>query len=217
MERRFPKKMYLLNKNGCLALATAMLEGSVTNERLQELTDQHPRDITFLLKKRVKEGFLAARNKGRWSSYTLAPENSAKEHSSLPHKDGSLPHKDVSLPYKEDSFPHKNSSSQHNGVEAPQGEDILLPEPPATETNGTLPDIVQEIRGRQRSSSDKMEKAILLLCKNRYVMPRELAELLQRNIKTLRNQYISKLVCQGKLVLQFTGQRTHPAQPISHQ
>ena len=57
-----------------------------------------------------------------------------------------------------------------------------------------------------------MEKAILLLCENRYVMPRELAELLQRDIKTLRNQYISKLVRQGKLVLQFPGQRTHPAQ-----
>lgn len=181
MERRFPKKMHLLDENGRLSLATAILEGSVTNERLQELTDQHSRDLTFLLKDLVKKGFLAAKEKRRWSSYTLAPEDIVKGRISLPHKAVSLPHKDSSLP--------------HKGAEA----------------KGTLPDIVREIRDQQRSSPGKMEEAILILCEKRYVMPQELADMLNRKMKTLKN-HLSKLVRQGKLVLRFPDQLTHPAQ-----
>ena len=190
MERRFPKKMHLLDENGRLALATAILEGSVTNERLQELTDQHPRDLTFLLKNLVKKGFLAVREKRRWSTYTLALEETHKGHgrSSLPHKNGSLPRKNGSLP-------HKDGRSQHNG----------------TEPNGILPDIVREIRSQQRSTPDKMEEAILILCDNKYVMPQEFADMLNRKMKTLKN-HLSKLVRQGKLVLRFPDHPTHPAQ-----
>lgn len=106
MERRFPKKMHLLDKNGRLALATAILEKSVTNERLQELTDQHPRDLTFLLKNLVKKGFLTVREKRRWSSYTLTPEDTHKEGSTLPYMKDSSQH-------KEDSSQRKEGSSQH--------------------------------------------------------------------------------------------------------
>ncbi|ACN17956.1 conserved hypothetical protein [Desulforapulum autotrophicum HRM2] len=204
MERRFPQKMHLLDENGRLAIATAILEGSVTNDRLQELTDQHPRDLTFLLKTLVKKGFLTVKEKRRWSSYTLAPEGTHRGRSSLPHKDGSLPHKDGSLP-------HKDDSSQHKAAETSQGEDVLPPEAPAIDTDATLPDIVREIRNRQRSTPDKMEEAILILCENRYVMPQELADMLNRKMKTLKN-HLSKLVSQGKLVLRFPDQPTHPAQ-----
>lgn len=211
MERRFPKTMHSLDENGRLALATAILEGRVTNERLQELTDEHPRDLTFLLKNLVKNGFLVVREKRRWSSYTLAPEETHKGHSSLPHKDGSLPHKDGSLPHKDSSLPHKENSSQHKAVETSQGEEVLSPEVPAIEADVTLPDIVREIRSRQRSTPDKMEEAILILCESRYVMPQEFADMLNRKMKTLKN-HLSKLVSQGKLVLRFPDQPTHPSQ-----
>ena len=216
MERRFPQKMHLLDENGRLALATAILEGSVTNDRLQELTDQHPRDLTVLLKTLVKKGFLAVREKRRWSSYTLAPEETYKGRSSLPHKDGSLPHKDGSLPHKDGRLPRKDDSSQHKAAETSQGEEVLPPEAPAIDTDATLPDIVREIRSRQRSTPDKMEEAILILCKNRYVMPQEFAEMLNRKMKTLKN-HLSKLVSQGKLVLRFPDQPTHPPRPTSQQ
>lgn len=201
MERRFPKTMHSLDENGRLALATAILEGRVTNERLQELTDQHPRDLTFLLKTLVKNGFLIVREKRRWSSYTLAPENTA----SLPHKQGSLPHKDVSLP-------HKTAISQHKKINFQQDEKGLHDEVPATRTDSALPDIIREIQHQQRTNPGKMEEAILILCKDRYVTPQELADVLKRNMRTLKNSYLSKLVRLNKLVLRFPNQPTHPSQ-----
>jgi len=57
----------------------------------------------------------------------------------------------------------------------------LKPDPPSLNTNGTLPNIVQEIRSQKRSSPDKMEEAILLLCNHRYVMCQELADALNQN------------------------------------
>jgi predicted HTH transcriptional regulator len=206
MERRFSKKLHLLDKNGRLALATAILEKSVTNERLQELTDQHPRDLTFLLKNLVKKGFLMVREKRRWSSYSLAPEKTVKGRSSLPHKDGSSQHKDM-------SSQHKGGSSQHKNLAFTQKEGVLVDDDPAPKIdNNALPDIVQEIRTQKRSSPGKMEEAILILCENRYVMCQELADMLKRNMETLKNHYLSKLVTQGKLVLRFPDQPTHPAQ-----
>ena len=56
-----------------------------------------------------------------------------------------------------------------------------------------------------------MEEAILILCDNRYVMPQEFADMLNRKMKTLKN-HLSKLVSQGKLVLRFPNHPTHPAQ-----
>ncbi len=63
MERLFPQKMHLLNENGRLAWVTAILEGSVTNGRLQDLTYRHPRDLTFLLTNLVKKGFWRPKKK----------------------------------------------------------------------------------------------------------------------------------------------------------
>jgi len=124
--------------------------------------------------------------------YTLAPEDT--------HKEGS-------------SLPYKNDSSQHKDMEFAQKENILVDEVPVPQiNNGVLPDLVQEIRTQKRSSPGKMEEAILILCKNRYVMCQELADVLNRNMETLKNHYLSKMVIQGRLVLRFPGQPTHPAQ-----
>jgi hypothetical protein len=76
----------------------------------------------------------------------------------------------------------------------------------------SLPAIVLEIRGQQRSNPAKVVAAILALCQDRYVTAQELAEMLQRGMETLKNHYISKLIRQGKLELRFPEQPTHPAQ-----
>lgn len=193
MERRFPKRLSRLDQNGRLAVATAILEGRVTNERLQELTDQHPRDITFLLKDLVAQRFLVSISKGRWSSYTLAPGDTKPILSSSVHKEVSSLHKD-------DSSVHKDGSSVQSDKE------------PAPEIRMTLPSIVKEVQGEKRSSPVKVEAAILALCENRFVTGFELAETLNRSAETLRIHYIRKLVREGKLLVQFPDQPTHPAQ-----
>jgi hypothetical protein len=90
MERRFPKRLSRLSQNGRLAISTAILEDRVTNERLQELTDLHPRDITFLLKNLVDQRFLVVREKRRWSYYALAPGDTTNDLISFQHKEPSF-------------------------------------------------------------------------------------------------------------------------------
>lgn len=99
MEQRFPKRLTRFDETGRLAIATAILEGRVTNEQLQELTDKHPRDITFLLKRLVNEHFLVGNDKRRWRSYSLAP--AAPGLVSSQHKEPSSQHTEPSLPHKE--------------------------------------------------------------------------------------------------------------------
>jgi predicted HTH transcriptional regulator len=191
MERRFPKRLARLDETGRLAIATAILEGRVSNERLQELTDKHPRDIAFLLKRLVEERFLVGNDKRRWSSYALVPISPASGLVDAQHKEESSPHKDPSSPHKEESSPHKNPSSPHNGAS---------------------PAVVEEVRKHKRSAPDKVEAAILVVCTDQFVMAEELADKLQRGMKSLKNNYISKMIRDGRLELRYPGQPTHPQQ-----
>ncbi len=212
MERRFPKRLHRLDENGRLAVATAILEKRVTNERLQELTDKHPRDITFLLKRLVEKGFLVVNEKRRWSSYSIAPDSTAGGLNNSQHKEPSSQHKDASSQHKDLSSQHKDLSSQHKETGFRQSEAGPGQAGVSTLDADSYPPLIQEIRGQQRSRARKMEEAILVLCADRSVMAQELAEILQRSMETLKNHYISRLVHQGKLELRFPGQPTHPAQ-----
>src|SRR5262249_34587630 len=73
LRQKIGSKFDRLDVDGRAALATAFLEGSVTNARMQELVPDHPTDITKMLRGLVGEGFLEAENQGRWTRYTLAP------------------------------------------------------------------------------------------------------------------------------------------------
>jgi hypothetical protein len=141
------------NENGRLAVATAILEKRVTNERLQELTDKHPRDITFLLKRLVEKGFLVVNEKRRWSSYSIAPDDTAGGLNNSQHKDPSSQHKNMSSHHKETGFQQSEADPGQAGI--------------PTLTADSYPPLIQEIRGQQRSRTGKMEEAILALCADR--------------------------------------------------
>ncbi len=48
------------------------MEGSVTNGRMQEITGEHSRGITGVLKNLVRDGLLTQQNQRRWASYRVA-------------------------------------------------------------------------------------------------------------------------------------------------
>lgn len=208
MERRFAGRLTRLDETGRLALATAILEGRVTNERLQELTETHPRDITFLLKRLVTEHFLVGNDKRRWSSYSLAPETPAN----FQHKGVSSQHKATSSQHTESSSQHKAPGLYHTATSSQQGDKLHAQTTASGLSGESLPAIVVEIRSQQRSNPAKMEAAILTLCQDRYLTAQELAKILQRGMETLKNHYISNLIRQGKLKQRFPEQPTHPGQ-----
>ena len=198
MEQRFPKRLARLDETSRLAIATAILEGRVTNELLQELTDKHPRDITFLLKNLVYANFLVGNNKRRWSSYTVAPAGPA---SGL-----------VNSQHNEQGSQHKEARSQHNGQSSQHKEPGLPQNKASLPQKDALSVLVEEIRNKKRSTPAKVEAAILALCADAFVPAQELAETLQRGVETLKNHYISKMIRDGRLKARYPDQPTHPHQ-----
>jgi ATP-dependent DNA helicase RecG len=66
-----------LNEHERMALATAMIEGEVTNTRMQDLVTSHPSDITKLLRGLVAKDLLASDNQRRWTRYWLPSKDSS--------------------------------------------------------------------------------------------------------------------------------------------
>lgn len=60
-----------LTSNEQIFLGTAFLEQSVSNQRIQQMTDLHPNDIGKILSGLVEKGMLVSTWKGRWTTYTI--------------------------------------------------------------------------------------------------------------------------------------------------
>ena len=72
LRMRFGEAFEGLDEHSRVALATAEIEGFVTNGRLRRITGTHPRDITVLLGKLVGADMLVRDGRGRATSYRLA-------------------------------------------------------------------------------------------------------------------------------------------------
>jgi predicted HTH transcriptional regulator len=75
LRERFGERFAKLDTTAVQAVVTASVEGAVTNGRMQEITDAHPKDITVVLQSLVREGFLEQQNQRRWASYRLARDS----------------------------------------------------------------------------------------------------------------------------------------------
>lgn len=85
---QFGERFAKLDATAVQAVVTARVEGTVTNGRMQEITGEHPKDITDVLQTLVREGFLEQQNQRRWASYRLAgdsPQSSPQSMSDSPH------------------------------------------------------------------------------------------------------------------------------------
>ncbi len=84
----FGKAFNLFNKDEVLILATAYLEGSVNNARVQLMMDKHSYDITGILHDLVEKGTLIVDGYGRGKVYYLNEEyNSNDEYNRMLIKD----------------------------------------------------------------------------------------------------------------------------------
>ena len=71
LKERYGDVFNTLNENQRLAVVTAAIEGMVTNRRLQELTNVHGRDLTYLLRDMVRDGMLVPHGERQARWYTL--------------------------------------------------------------------------------------------------------------------------------------------------
>jgi ATP-dependent DNA helicase RecG len=171
------------------ALVTADVEGSVSNQRLQQFCIDHTSDITRLLQDLVAKGFLVKNGYGRWASYQLAGSLT-----SLIHKEGTP---DI-------SSPHNEASSQHNAVSSQHNDPIL--------EDTQLLELASPARQKERITPSLMRQIILKLCQNRYLTYAQIGALLNRHPEGIRNRFLSEMVREGSLLAKYPSEPTHPNQ-----
>ncbi|HLP42224.1 MAG TPA: ATP-binding protein [Fibrobacteria bacterium] len=99
----FGSRLDGLSSDELQALATAELEGSVSNGRLQEVLTRHPVDISRMLQSLCERGYLISDNRRRWATYQLAlgsagpslfdgPGDSTQSAGDFPQSAGDFPH-----------------------------------------------------------------------------------------------------------------------------
>jgi ATP-dependent DNA helicase RecG len=167
------------------ALATAEIEGSVSNVRLKELVDEHPVEITRLLQRLCEQGFLVSDNRRRWTTYRI-------QHKELPLFDApqapDSQHKEPDSQHKEPNSQHKEPNSQH------------------------LKDIAKPVAESQRAKPEQVKATILDLCSDRFLTASELSTLLCRHSGGLQQRYIGPMVEEGLLLPKYAEAKNQPNQ-----
>ena len=175
-----------LDENSRLAVATAQIEGFVTNARLQHITRLHPRDITALLKALVDGGMLDSDGKGRGTTYRIT-ETEGVDLGSSAHLSG--------------SSAHLRGSSAH----LPAAADDPSADP-------SLREIAKPVSSTGKTGAGTMRQTILALCRERYLSVQQLAALLKRAPDRLRERFIKPMVEERLLERRYPQQPNHERQ-----
>ena len=196
-----------------LAVATAWIEGQVTNQRLHELSDEHPRDITSLLRELVENDFLESRGTGRGTYYILSGEEErGNQEYSLFETWSSTDTRRAGRGTWENAEQTDNDHTQHSRNHTQHFPDSTTKRQQQDATWQNLLKVAEPIREAGRNPRKQVEATIIELCENRYLTISQLADLLGRSKDTLRNHYLNTLVKKEKLQLRYPDKLTHKKQ-----
>ena len=162
--------------------------------RLNEVTTEHPHDITVALHGPVGKGLLMSEGSGR-STFSYRPgrhpmaggcsELLGSVRSRAPNIcRGSFEH-------LTESFEHLIASSEHLD---------------------TLREVARPVGSVRKASRKVVEATILRLCEGRYLTLDDLADLLNRSKDSLRNHYINPMLEDGRIEAKYKNVPTHPLQ-----
>jgi len=186
------------------ALATADLEGAVSNTRLQQLLADHPVDITRMLTRLCDRGLLVSDNRRRWTIYRLGRGEVAV---SLFHK----PPANAS----EESIRTGGDSSHLTGDSSHLAEDSGHPRGDSDhprDDSGALREIAKPVASRGKVPVAQMRETIVQLCTGRHLTSEQLAGLLGRASANLRARYLTPMVAEGSLRLRYPSSSNRPDQ-----
>ncbi|MEX2501320.1 MAG: ATP-binding protein [Trueperaceae bacterium] len=188
---RFGKDFEHLNNHVRLAVVIAHTEGSVTNQRLQEITDTHPTDLTRSLRQLVEDGMLVKDGVGRGSSYELPPFDGQPSSFEMDRNDGRTKQPD----------PENLQAIEETTTAKVETEQPIYP-----------PEVIRVRNSGRVTERSTMEAAILAACNDTFLTASELATILRRSTQTLRATYLPPLVSTGDLLLLHANKRNHPRQ-----
>jgi len=192
LKERFGPRVDTFSSSELQALATARIEGAVSNARLQELTSDHRVDITHMLTGLCDRGLLVSDNRRRWTTYEL-PASGAMP-LLLDAEDGAQPSGD-SGQLGTDSGQLGTDSGQLNHDAVSQ-----------------LRQIARPLVGRRKIERGAMIATIRGLCEGRFLTSAQLADLLGRNPEGLRKRFLTPMVREGLLELKYPKATNRPDQ-----
>lgn len=204
LQARFGDRFAKLDKTAVQAVVTAQVEGSVTNGRMQEITGEHPKDITAVLQALVRDGLLTQQNQRRWASYRVTGDSPQSERAA-PNWEGDSPQHSPQFPpdspQSAGSSPQSADSSPRSGRRARLGPDVdallLLAEP--ARMNKKLP-------------AERLRTIIQKLCAGKWLAASEIAALVDRDAEKLQSRFLTAMVKEGVLELRFPDVRNRPDQ-----
>ena len=214
LEKRFGDRFGKLEENERLAVATAQIEGFVTNVRLQQICRLHPRDITALLKALEEEAFMVHDGQGRGTTYRIAGtppvdlslgDGTASLTESSEHLTPSSEHLVPSSEHLTPSSEHLVPSSEHLTPSSEHLEPDPLLDP-------KLREIAEPVKNSRKAPHELIETAIINLCTGRFLTLNQIAHLLGRSPHGLRQRFIRSLVDQSRVL-----ERRFPQQPNHEQ
>jgi ATP-dependent DNA helicase RecG len=209
-----------LSPDELTTLSFSLIEGSISNHRLQYVLNMHSSDITSMLKKLCVDGYLEAENYGRWTTYKIKPKvatsdpNLATSGPNLATSEGKV----ATYRTKVDTS-KKCTDTQDN-----EGERVDTSDRKVDTSSGKVaslrdrnlatsdPNLATLTELPKRMSATKMENIIMRICKDNYVKKEELAELLNRSENYIRNEIIPKMLKEGKLEKKYPFTHNHPEQ-----
>jgi len=183
LRKLFGDEVDALGKNELTILATCQIEGEISNNRLQYLLDVHRTDITNLLQMLCKADYLISENKGRWTTYHLNEQfrqilNPDKMDTSVNKVDTSANMVDTSANMVDTSANMVDTSV--NKVD--------------TSVNNALNQIVSK-----RISRNKLSQAIIESCTDEFKTLEEIAVIVGKDSKYLKNKIFPLMMKEGKL------------------
>jgi len=192
-----------------LALAMAELDGRVTHSRLASMSTDHPADVSTCLKELVHDHFLEPHGVGRGTYYQLAgsaAEDDLIDFSAFTQearlssaKDRQKEHEGpLDMPPSGPDMPHMAGDMPHTVAEG--GSSVPAAAAPRDPEWLSLMEQSKAVRDQKKAD---LEPTILRLCEGRFLTKGQLEELLGRAEKTLRNNYLVRMVKEGKLEMRF--------------
>ncbi len=172
------------------ALSFCLIEGSISNHRLQYVLNMHPSDITGMLKKLCTDGYLESDNNGRWTIYKL------KQKVAPPDKkvDTSGRKVDTSIE-RTDNQEDKNKKVDTSGRKV--------------DTSGRK---VDTSKVATRLLKADLEKLIMQVCADEYIKMDEIARQIGKSEDYLKNKIFPQMIKDGKLDKRFPYTHNHPDQ-----
>ncbi len=191
------------------AIATAHIEGSVANGRLQELLDQHPSDITRTLKQLCTKGLLESDNRRRWATYRLKSDVSQPSIFDFPARNS--PHLGSSSLQSGSNSLQTEPSPPQTAFSPPQSGTITK-EAPSEELLAQLRALAKPVSEAKRASKSLVEQTILEMCRPNFIRPQLLASLLERDAGGLQYRFLAPLLKRGLLERKYPDNPNHPDQ-----